>query len=233
MSRRIHRHADRSLAQPSCFPAIPFQYRRLRERRGASEIRKTVCGLEFTIHPGVYDTGVDTELMVDSVRLSASEDFLEIGAGCGAAAIHFALRARRGVGVDINRAAVANAMANQALHHVSNVEFYVGNLFEGLSGKFDVIVCNPPYNNHGATDEVDAMFWDGGDEMKLQFFRQAGLFLKPSGRLYFGWADFADLDPLLPMRLAQKYGFRYISHFERPSGKGIHLFRVFQFGRET
>ena len=48
------------------------------------------------------------------------------------------------------------------------------------------------------------MFWDSGNLTKINFFRQVRKYLRSSGRIYFGWADFDDLDKELPLKLAKE-----------------------------
>jgi release factor glutamine methyltransferase len=46
---------------------------------------------------------------------------------------------------DISKPAVLLARQNQKLHSVGNIEIIMSNLFDEIKGKFDLIVCNPPY----------------------------------------------------------------------------------------
>jgi hypothetical protein len=67
--------------------------------------------------------------------------------------------------------------------------------------------------------------------MKRQLFYGATTRLAANGRLYFGWADFSDLDRNLPIRLAKKYGFRLTGVQERRSYSGSYRFLVMEFHR--
>jgi tRNA1(Val) A37 N6-methylase TrmN6 len=73
-----------------------------------------------------------------------------------------------------------------------------------LPGKIDVVICNPPYTSHNVSDDIDRMYWDPNDEMKKKFFNEVRNYLKDNGRIYFGWANFADIAVELPLRLAQE-----------------------------
>lgn len=212
----------------SLFPAQQQQRHRLLERRRADPIGVRVCGEEFTVFQGVYHTSVDTELMSRAVKVYPNDDFLEIGCGCGAVTLLLARRCHAGVGVDINPAAVENSAWNAERLMVNNATFLVSDVFQHVTGKFDVLVCNPPYNHHTADDPVERMFWDPNDEMKRKFFRSARHFLKDGGRIYFGWADFAELDGMLPLRLAEYAGFEYVRHFVCPARNGIQRFFVIE-----
>lgn len=225
MTPRWHKKAQ-ALRISSLFPAEEKQRARLVERREAKPIQLSICGTQFEVFAGVYQTSVDTELMLQAVNIKANQTFLEVGCGCGAVSLLLAKRCRFGVGVDINPIAVENSISNQKRIGVENVSFLISDVFERVTGKFDILVCNPPYNNHGADDLAARMFWDPNDEMKNKFFSAARRFLKKDGYVYFGWADFADLDGVLPLRLAERAGFRYVGHFVSPSRNGVQRFFV-------
>lgn len=138
-------------------------------------------------------------------------------------------RGNSGLGVDINRVAIENSRLNAARYNIENVKFRESDLFTNGRGAFDVIVCNPPYSDHPASDAIDKMFWDEHDAMKKKFFREAGRYLKPGGHIFFGWADFADLDVDLPFRLAKEAGLRLVDIKDRPSSHKNCTFYVLEF----
>ena len=89
------------------------------------------------------------ELLVEKYLAKKSEDefsILELGVGSGA--ISLSLKNQfpnaRVVGVDISREALALAKEN-AKNLNLDVEFMQSDWFENVSGKFDLIVSNPPY----------------------------------------------------------------------------------------
>lgn len=218
-----------ALNASSLFPAQEKQKGRLRERKKANIENAKVLGTEFEIFRGVYQTSTDTELMVEAVAIGPRNTFLEIGCGCGAVSLLLAQRAKSGLGVDVNPKAVENAIWNQARLGITNLGFMNSDVFQNITGKFDALICNPPYNMHAAKDSVERMFWDPDNAMKQNFFAGARKFLKRNGKIYFGWADFADLDGLLPLRLAEQNGFRYVRHFVRASKNGVQRFFVIVF----
>jgi methylase of polypeptide subunit release factors len=213
------------------FVALEKQVQRLHERRTSRLTRKCVCAVPFDVFPRVYDTGLDTELMIESIRIGRSERFLEIGCGTGAVSILTALRSREGIGVDISWNAIANAKHNADMLKVQNVLFLQSDVFRNVKRRFDVLVCNPPYSCYPARDAVDRMFWDPENEMKRKFFAGAHARLTKGGRIYFGWADFRDIDSELPFRLADNHGFAVAGVRQRSSRSGEYTFIVFEFQR--
>lgn len=216
-------------AQPDRHAAFESQRQRLEERKAGSPRYESVCGTEFLVLPGVYDTSVDTELMAESVVLMATDRFLEVGCGCGAVSLLLATRCVGGVATDINPLAVRNAETNAERLGVRGVEFVRGDGYAGIMEKFDVLLCNPPYSDNPVRDEIERMFWDPSDHLKRMFFEGARAHLLPGGRVYFGWADFADIDADLPLRLAEQNGFLLRRTHERRSHSGKYRFFVFEF----
>ena len=77
---------------------------------------------------------------------------LDIGTGSGALllALLSELPHALGTGTDISAAALAIARANAERHGLaSRCTFVNCDIAEGVSGPFDLIVCNPPYVAHG------------------------------------------------------------------------------------
>src|SRR3989344_2082958 len=196
--------------QPSTFSAKKSQEKRLKERHRAKPMEIGSCGLNITVLGGVYKTSADTELMCKTVKIHRDQNFLEIGCGAGVISIFLGKSARSGIGCDINMLAVKNSRINAKRHNIKNIQFIQSNVFKNIREKFDVIICNPPYNNFPAKDEIDMMFWDTDNEMKKYFFKEASKYLNSNGVIYFGWADFSDIETDLPFRLAQENNFQVI-----------------------
>ncbi|MFA6514370.1 MAG: HemK2/MTQ2 family protein methyltransferase [Patescibacteria group bacterium] len=213
----------------STFQAIPRQSDRINKSRQSKPIEVKCYGLKIIANSGVYQTGGDSELMIDSVKIMKTESFLEIGCGTGAISIALAKKAKEGIAVDINSLAIKNSKDNARKYKVDNVKFFKSDVFEKVKGRFDIIVCNPPYTKHEIKDDVDRMFWDPGDEMKIKFFKEAKNYLKPKGRIYFGWANFVDLDINLPFELSKINGYKLLKLYSKPSSFENFTFYVFEF----
>lgn len=188
--------------------------------------------MQLVIETGVYQTSGDSVLMAECVKINADQNFLEVGCGSGFVSLSVAKHAKSGLGVDINDRAVQNSRTNALKLGIENVAFMQSDVFEHVDGLFDVIICNPPYTNHSASDAIDCMFWDENDAMKRRFFTNAADFLKPEGRIYFGWADFADLDVALPYRLAEENNYILKNTYSKPHNDSF-SFYVLEFVKNT
>jgi hypothetical protein len=90
------------------------------------------------------------------------EAFLDIGAGCGAAALVQAAFASSSAATDIAERSTLFASFNAALNGLTNVEALQGSLYEPVAGRmFDRIACHPPYDISASTPWT---FADGGDD---------------------------------------------------------------------
>ncbi len=112
--------------------------------------------LPFTLSPATLVPRPDSETVVAAALLGLRERrhrsrglrILDLGTGTGCllVALLSELPEAQGVGIDISAEAVETARYNAALNKVGDrAEFRVGDWFLGLSGRFDLVVSNPPY----------------------------------------------------------------------------------------
>jgi len=105
----------------------------------------------MAIHPGVFIPRLETEYFIERIRKSVPADpeqILEIGTGCGVIAVSLAdayPRARI-TATDISPSALANARENIDRFGLGDrIALIRASLFNGLKGRFDLIISNPPY----------------------------------------------------------------------------------------
>jgi release factor glutamine methyltransferase len=137
-----------------------WKVRAVAERRATGEPlsrivgKREFWGLSFAITPHVLDPRPETETIVEaalSILSDRREDqlrILDLGVGSGAllCALLTEFGAARGIGVDISPDAADVAQANlQACGLSERGEIRVGDWTNGLAGRFDLIVSNPPY----------------------------------------------------------------------------------------
>ena len=168
-------------------------------RQPVSQIigQRLFWGRTFHVTPDVLDPRPETETLIAAALETPFARALDLGTGSGA--ILLTLLAERpratGLGVDLSDAALAVARRNaQALGLTDRCTLRVSDWFGAVTGRFDLIVANPPYV---AAAEMTALApetrdWEpaaallGGDD-GLDAYRAiaagAGAHLRPGGRL--------------------------------------------------
>lgn len=139
----------------------------------------------------VMGVGGATRTLLSQLPPVAGGSALDLGTGCGIAAMHLVhLGAERVVASDISERALALAAANAELNGFGgSIEFVKGSLFEPFAGKtFDLIVSNPPFviTPRKGKDEARYEYRDGGmtgDDLAATVVRQGPSFLAPGGAL--------------------------------------------------
>ena len=109
-------------------------------------------GLEFELNNATLDPRQDTELIPELVSQKFGTDFdgtfldLGTGSGCIALSILSELPKARAVGIDISYDAACQARKNAVTNNLSDRFCAItGRWFEAISGKYPLIVTNPPY----------------------------------------------------------------------------------------
>jgi release factor glutamine methyltransferase len=110
-------------------------------------------GLRFALSADTLDPRPESETLVEAVlrrildrNVPLSLLDLGTGTGCLLLALLSELPTAIGIGVDVTVGAVLTARENAAvLGFADRARFYVGDWSSALSGRFTVIVANPPY----------------------------------------------------------------------------------------
>ena len=168
-------------------------------RQPVSQItgQRLFWGRHFRVTPDVLDPRPETESLIAAALAAPFTRVLDLGTGSGA--ILLTLLAERpqatGVATDLSPAALAVATGNaDALGLATRAEFTCGSWFAPVTGRFNLIVSNPPYI---AADEMadlspDVRNWEphlaltpGGDGLAPYRAIAAGAaaHLAPGGRL--------------------------------------------------
>jgi len=111
--------------------------------------RRLFWGREFGVTAAVLDPRPETEILV-ARALAGPEPATILDLGTGSGAILLSLLAEwpaaRGLGTDIDRDALAVAAANaERLGVAERARFAPADWTEGVAGRFDLLVSNPPY----------------------------------------------------------------------------------------
>ncbi len=165
-------------------------------------------GLEFLVNENVLIPRQDTEILVEEVlkHLTDGSRVLDMctGSGCILLSLLRYSNGCEGVGADLSEAALAVAAVNAeklgigfaAEEAKPQLRLVHSDLFEQISGKFDVIVSNPPYIASSVIptlmEEVrlhEPLMALDGTEDGLYFYRriteQAPEYLMRGGSLFF------------------------------------------------
>ncbi len=161
-------------------------------------------GRDFAVTPDVLDPRPDTETLIEEVfKSGTAANILDLGTGSGC--ILLTLLAEwsdaRGVGVDQSEKALLVAQDNcRSLGLTERATLKQSDWFSDVTGKFDLIVSNPPYITADAmlTIAPDVRDWEprmaltpGGDGLDAyrEIARRAGQYLTPNGRIFveIGW----------------------------------------------
>lgn len=156
-------------------------------------------GLHFIVTPDVLIPRQDTETLVEEVMrfLHDGMRILDVCTGSGCILLSLLKYSNDciGTGCDLSEKAVLVAEENARVLGIS-AEFVQSDLFKNITGRYEMIVSNPPYI---ASEEIPSlmeevrehdplMALDGGKD-GLYFYReiikQAGDYLYPGGMLFF------------------------------------------------
>lgn len=157
-------------------------------------------GLDFRVNEHVLIPEQDTELLVEeALKFSEGKDVLDLctGSGCIAIALTKLGKPKSVLGSDISEEALKVASSNVSIleeEERTRIRFIKGDMFEKVSGVFDLILSNPPYIETEVIDslEPEVSVYEprlalDGDEDGLKFYRQiakeAPKYLKQGGKL--------------------------------------------------
>jgi release factor glutamine methyltransferase len=138
--------------------AVPEAFAGLLARRAAGEPIAYITGVRdfwtitLEVGPGVLIPRPDSETLIEAAlaHFGAAGPARVLDLGTGPGTLRLAALAvwpdAEGVGVDASTVALARARANAArLGLADRAAFQQGDWTVGLSGRFDLILCNPPY----------------------------------------------------------------------------------------
>ena len=179
-------------------------------------------GLDFAVNGDVLVPRQDTECLVEEAMIYV-EDGMKVldmctGSGCIIISLARYKNDLKAAGCDISPKALDMARKNADANRV-DVEFILSDLYEGIEGKYDVIVSNPPYIRTGMIDSLmeevrdhdPRIALDGGRD-GLDFYRRllegAGDHLVPGGMIFFeiGYDQGEEVS-----RLMEEYGLKDVT----------------------
>jgi len=187
------------------------------------------CGLTFKVNKHVLIPRPETELLVEKILKENSkvDNILEIGTGSGAISIALATNIKNAkiMAVDISKEALQIARENAAQNKV-NINFCFSDVFENVTGKYDLIVSNPPYISKKEYQYLSCEIREYepsiallADNSGLAFYKKilcsAKDYLTENGKIYFeiGYSLSESIK-----KVAEENGFRNIETVEDLNG---------------
>ncbi len=154
---------------------------------------------DFMVNSDVLDPRADTETLISAALEQPFDNVLDLGTGSGAIVISLLAESPNSMGVatDISPAALDMARRNAGRIGVADrLRFVEANWLSGVSGRFDLIVSNPPYISEAEMENLapEVRDWEphlaltpGGDGLEAYRIIAAGLGerLAPNGRAFF------------------------------------------------
>ena len=148
----LDRHQSLSASDASCF-ADSLARREAREPVSRIKGRREFWGMEFTLSPDTLDPRPDTETVVEAALAAFAgreppPRILDLGTGSGCILCALLRKWPQSFGVGVDRSALAAATARRnarALGLAERAAFLGGDWASAVSGRFDLIVSNPPY----------------------------------------------------------------------------------------
>ena len=164
-------------------------------QRGDEEV--LIAGKPFFVRHGVFSPNPSfsnsTDQMLRRLPDVDGKRVLDIGTGTGVLAIFAALYgAREVVAVDIDPAAVCNAQQNcDSLGMSDRVKVVQGDLFELVSGRFDVVLANVPiFQSNWEAKGISV------EHTLCRFLAGLDDYLAADGTALFSFASFGDPETL-------------------------------------
>ena len=193
-------------------------------------------GHRFRVRSGVLVPRPETELLVDKVLELAQgaeggcpPKVLDIGTGSGCIAISLALAGCRVTAMDISEEALSVASENASVLNAEVVLMHENILQPSLaSGRWDVIVSNPPYVCLSEAEEMERNVLDYEPHMALfvpdsdpLIFYRAIASYALSHLVAGGWVclEINQAFPLEMIKLLASFGFRNITIIPDQYGK--------------
>lgn len=156
---------------PATFDAL------LARRRAHEPIAYIIGRREFwtvalEVGPGVLIPRPDSETLIDAAvahfGASGPAHILDLGTGPGTLLLAALAQwpEARGIGIDASEVALGYARGNAKRLGLSDrAEFRLGDWARDLAGRFDLILCNPPYVEAGAALPPDVALWEPAEAL--------------------------------------------------------------------
>lgn len=132
----------------------------------------------------IYEPREDSFLLLSVIeKQRPGENALDVGTGSGILALKLSKHAKKVIAVDINRKALKEFNKTIKKNRIHNIKTVHSDLFSRVSGKFDLIVFNPPYIPTEKIQFVDLDGGKNGTEIIERFLKDARKYLGKNGKI--------------------------------------------------
>lgn len=164
-------------------------------------------GKEYIVDENVLIPRIDSEILAHEIILKVQDmensgrevvEVLEIGTGSGALSITAVENTNANMlAVDISEGAINIAKENMKIHDIqeNRMDVILSDIYENVTGKFDIIFSNPPYIRSGDLKDLDQdvlkephLALDGGEsglDYYIKIIGDAKDYLKEDGYIIF------------------------------------------------
>ncbi len=164
-------------------------------------------GKEYIVDENVLIPRIDSEILAHEIILKVQDmensgrkeiSILEIGTGSGAIAITAVENTNANIlAVDISEGAINIAKENMKIQDIqeNRMDVILSDIYENVTGKFDIIFSNPPYIRSGDLKDLDQdvlkephLALDGGEsglDYYIKIIGDAKDYLKEDGYIIF------------------------------------------------
>ncbi len=185
------------------------------EFKNQTTVTVNFLGRTFVIPPNVHTINPMSDLIGSSIltHTKPGDRVLDMGTGCGVNAILAASISADVVAVDVNKIAVDSAIMNAERNGVaSKIRFSVSDLFMNVSGKFDLIIFDPPFRWFAPRDICEVSTTDEGYKTLTKFFDEVSSYLNQDGRMLVCFGSSGDMDYLYELIRKANFEKDIIAH---------------------
>ncbi len=167
-------------------------------------------GFQLVVLPDVFapepwDYNILSKTVLKEVK--ETDKVLDMGTGTGVQALLAASKSSNVTAVDVNPFAVECAKLNSELNKMaSRIKVKQSDLFENVTGKFDVIIFDPPFRWSKPRDDWEKSCADENYSIMNAFFEQSKNYLTPTGKILVHFGTSGDLSYL--KQVIQKNGYK-------------------------
>jgi release factor glutamine methyltransferase len=192
---------------------IYFQisYTYYKKTKFTKTVTEKVLGYTFTVPPSVFNPKIyfSSEIFgkfVQGLELSGKK-ILDMGCGSGIISVVAASKGGECVAADINPDCVKTTINNIKRNDFEGkIHVIESNLFENVTGKFDIIFFNPPYYKGVPRNDFERAFLGGKNyEVIREFISRSAEFLNEGGVIYTIISSDMDINTLFNYFV--EYGF--------------------------